>query len=272
MDRKEKELTNLIKPEIKDMDGHRKRLKVALLLAHKNRSLLGKFGHIAGDIFKTMPTPQKTAALSLLAAVTLIIIAGIAGPSAPSVAYAEARETINRSFERIAVLSEEKRAFLEERFQERKLFRSEGHRGFMGIKEISPEEIETRLEQRKLSLAETLVEARNAPDLQVISAEEMPMSGFFARAGRTLGFKMMKHHGEDCPNLPEGICEHFEERVELHEEMKPVSFLIYTNSEGQRVTLGLNADDEPVITFVQPNEDVFSHGRQKMLWKFGKDE
>ncbi len=253
MDQEKETLFNFSKPEIKEMEKHKKCLKAALFSKHKRPSAFKLIGYITGDLFKAMPKLQKIALFSFLTIAFFVFAAGVFGPSASSIAFAEAQKTIGRSFERFAVLSEEKRTSLEERFQERSLFKKDILKEFTPMKEFSFEEIEAKRKERIVSLAETLIEARNAPDLQIVSLEEMPKPGFFAQAGRSFGFKMTRAFDGDCPDLlSDGVCKHFEERLELREEIKPVSFLIYTNSENQKVTLGLNANDEPVIKFVQP--------------------
>jgi len=198
---------------------------------------------------------QKSFALSSVAVVAIIIAAGTLGPSAASVAYADAQEIVGRGFERIANLSDEDRAALEERFQEG--IRLHGEKGFMGMHDLSPEEIEAHNKEIKASLADTLTEAKNATDLQVVSADEMPVGGFIGRAGRAFGMPMMhdvESFEEKLSDLPEDVRQHIEEREKFHEDMKPTSFLMYTNADGEEVTLGVNANDEPVIKFIQSED------------------
>jgi hypothetical protein len=241
---------NLDLPEVRQASEYKKRFRAALLLAHENRSPVRVFGRTVNDFIQSMSKLQKITAFSALAVALAVAGAGFFGPSAFSVAHAEAEEVVNRAFVKIANLSDEERAALEERFQNGMRFKMEAHGEFMGLKDFSLEEMETRHEEMKASLAGALAEAKAAADLQMVSADELPVPGFFGRAGRTFGFKMM-HKPENLEEklavLPEEVRAHFEERRELHEEMQPASFMKYTNSEGETVYLGLNANDEPVV-------------------------
>ncbi len=242
------------------METHKKHLKASLLSAHQERSsLFGMFGSAINDTIKSMSTLQKSLVFGTLTLVVIVGAAGIFGPSVYSVAHAQAQETINRAFFHLANLTDEERANLEEKFQEgmHVKFGKDADDKFLALKDISPEEIEAHHEQIKVSLTDSLAEAQAASDLQIISADELPVTGFFGRAGRAFGIKMM-HKPENLEdkliNLPEDVRQKIEEHASLHEEMKPVSFMVYTNTEGQTVYLGLNTNDEPVVMFVAPEE------------------
>jgi len=257
MDEKKSQFPNLITPKIRDMQSHKRRLRVALLLAHGECSRVQMFGSAINSVIENMSKLQRGLAVGAMALAISVIAGGFLGPSASSVAHAEAQETVNRAFARIANLTDEERADLEQRFQERVQFKSEVRGGFMGMLELTPEEMEARHAEMKASLTEALNEARNAFDLQILSADEMPVPGFLGRTGRAFGFRMMEHHEdfeERLANLPEDIQTHLEERATLHEDMQLVSFLVYTNSLGEKVTLGMNNQDEPVIKLIQPED------------------
>lgn len=265
MNRKKKILSKYDLPDGGGMQKNKRALREALLLAHENRSMFHVFGNLLNNTIKNMSKLQKSFVFSALAIAVVISGAGIFGPSASSVAHANAVEIVNNSFERMVTLEKEVRATLERNFQERIQFRSQAHERYVSLKDFSNDELELRLEAMKLSLVDALVEAKNAPDLKVMDAEEMPISGFLGRAGRTFGFKMTKtreNFEERLQNLPEDICSHFMERAELREDMMPATFLVYTNSEGQVVTLGMNEKNEPVIKFIQPDAGIppFNHG------------
>ncbi len=261
-------LKNLVVPDSSGMTKNKKHLRENLILAHRNKSFFRMIDNLTTNFLKTMTKTQKTFAGSVLAIAIIFTVAGFVGPSADSVAHADAKEIVNRAFERMATLGEKDRASIENKFQERIQFKSEAHQRYVSLNDFSPEDLELKLNEMKLSLFDALSEAKNAPDLKVISADEMPVSGFLGRAGRTFGFKMtkmQKNFEEKIANLPDDICSHFSERREFKEEMMPTSFLVYTDSEGRIVTLGVNSEDEPVIKFVQPEQGVppFGHGAKK---------
>lgn len=257
------------------MHNHKQHLRARLLLMHQNRSMVQMIGEIINNSIKTMSMTQKSFTFSGTAVVVAILVAGVVGPSASSVAYADAQDIVNRGFARLANLTEEQKAELGQKFQDR--IQLKGERGFMGMRDLSTEEINAKHEEMKASLAGALTEAQSASDLQVVSADEMPRPGFVGRAGRAFGFGMTQSAGsfeEKLANLPDEVRQHIEEREELHKEMAPASFLIYTNTDGQKVTLGINADDEPVIKFIQPEDGEFPqfpHKGKGPFWKFGQD-
>ncbi len=270
MNHKEHPFSILNLPKVRQNQKHKKRLREALLLVHQERSKIRIFGNAVNDIIQTMSTLQKGLAFSVLAVAGFVVVAGTFGPSAYSVANAQAQETINRAFVRLANLSDDERAELHEKFQDKVFFRHELGGKFLGIKDISPEEFEAQYEEMKASLTEILAEANAAPDLQIVSADELPVPGFFGRAGRAVGFKMTHKSSTDCEekhaNLPEDIRQKIEEHHALREEMKSVSFMVYTNADGQTVYLGLNANDEPVVVFVNGEHPFSPHGK-RMLFK-----
>lgn len=263
--------SNLDLPKVRQNQEYKKRLRAALLLAHQERSRFSVFGHAINDVLRTMSKPQKSFALGALALAIAIGVAGVFGPSAYSVANAQAKETINRAFTRLANLSDEERAELQEKFQGRMLFKHDAAGHFTALKDISPEELEARHEQMKASLTETLAEAQAAPDLQIVSADELPVSGFFGRAGRAIGFKMMHKPAdfeEKLASLPEDVRLKIEEFRNLHEEMRPVSFMVYTNADGQTVYIGINENDEPVVKFVKSKDGELPfppHGKRMLF-------
>ncbi len=271
MNRKKEQLfSNLNLPKVRQMSEHKRRLRVALLSAHQERSGLRTFGYVVNYHLKTMSTLQKRFALLVIALVVVVGAAGIFGPSASSIVNAQAQENINRAYARLANLSDEERAQIKEEFQGKMFFKYEVGGKFLDSKDLSPEELETRheqmKEQRKEGLTEALAEAQTAPDLRVVSADELPVSGFFGRAGRAFGFKMMhesENREEKFANLPEDVRQKIEEHrascegeeCEEHErEMEQTSFMVYTNADGQTVYLGLDENDEPVMKFVQPKD------------------
>lgn len=272
MSRKEKPFPNLDLPKTQRMRNHKRCLRRSLLAAHQDYSMVRSFGTAISNTIQTMSILQKSTTASALVIAAVLVAAGIFGPSAFSVANAQAQETVNRAFARLANLSAEERATLEENFGERIQFKRGEHGPFMRITELSPEEIKARHKQKQASLAGTLIEAQKAPDLQVISADEMPTPGFFGRAGRAFGFKMVTNRKDfeaKLASLPEDVQQRFANHAELRKEMVPTSFMIYTNPEGQKVTLGINADNEPVIKFFQSEggEPPFSHSRRSLSRK-----
>jgi hypothetical protein len=260
-------------PKVRQAQEHKKRLRAALILAHQERSVAQKLRSIVHGITQAMSPWQKTLALSVLVVVGLAVVAGVFGPSAYSVAQAQAQETVNRALVRLAYLTDEERAALEQKFQA--LHHSEDHGEFVIIGDAASEGAVahgSRMAMRgdaRSSLAEALVEAGAASDLRIVSADELPIPGFMGRAGRAFGFKMMhtpEHLEERLAGLPGDIRKKAEEHIGLHEEVRPVSFMVYTNSRGQMVHLGINADDEPVVVFVMPKEGSEpADGRQLFL-------
>ncbi|MBI2484131.1 hypothetical protein HYV71_03025 [Candidatus Uhrbacteria bacterium] len=232
------------------MNGHRERLRKALIVAHANRSLISAYCAFIHDITYSMSIVKKGVVFSTAGLAIMIVAAGTFGPSAFSVANAQAHGTVNRAYARLANLTDEERAALEITFREK---------------------MEAAREQRKESLAQALVEAQNAPDLRVASADEMPIHGFIGRAGRAFGLKMMRNQNdsdEKFAQLPQDVRERMKEHLTMHEKFKPVSVLVYTNPEGRLVHLGLNDNDEPVVKFIQPKdgEKPLSH-RKGFQWK-----
>ncbi len=263
MKEEKNKLSNIDVPKVGDIKNYKMRLRTALLLEHQNRNSF----YMLGSIMKSMSKIQKGVMVGVLAVAIVVVSAGIFGPSAYSVANAQAQDTINRAFQHIANLSDEDRAELEQKFQERMQFKTEANEGFMGFQDLSPEEIEARHQEMKASLTDALAEAQASSDLQIISADELPVPGFFGRAGRAFGMKMM-NTPEDVEgrlaNLPEDVRQNVEEHMALSEDMRPVSFMVYTNEDGQTVYLGINADDEPVVKIIKPGEGElpFPPGRE----------
>lgn len=252
MNYQESQFPKIEKPEIKSAENYKRRLRTALLLAHGNRSWIQMFNHIIINTINNMTTIQKRIALSSLVLAGLVITAGVLGPSAASVAHAEAQEMVGRAFARIANLNDAERAELQQKFGERIQFQGE-ERPFINMQDMSPEEIANKHATLKASLADALTEAQAAPDLKVISADEMPTPGFIGKAGRAMGLKMRQNQTPEdkLANLPADVRERIEEHSAFREEMQPVSFLVYTNSSGQTVYLGVNAENEPVAKFIK---------------------
>jgi len=273
---------NLDLPKVYGISGYKKRLRAALLSAHESSSGFRIFGRTVLDFTQSMSKLQKGLAFSAFAAAAVVVGAGLLGPSAFSVAQAQAQEVVNRAFVKIANLSDEERAALEEKFQERIQFHIGGNRGFMAFQELSPEEIEAHHAEMKASLAGALTEAKAAPDLQIVSADELPTPGFVGRAGRAFGFRMMhnpENLEEKLANLPEDVRREFEERQKLHEEMAgemaPVSFMKYTDESGATVYIGVNAEDEPVtiMKFLQSEDGEVPFPPQgKKMFFFGRTQ
>jgi len=250
---------NLAKPQVSRMASHKRRLKAALLTAHENRSAVRSFSHVINDVITRMSLGKKSTALATLALFGLVVAAGAVGPSASDVAQAQGTETIRRAFARFINLTDEEKTELEQKFVDRVHFRGEGEPQFRGMDEISDEERSAVRAEIKASLADSLAEAQAAADLEVVAADEMPVGGFVGRAGRAFGLKMMRHSEEDLENVPEDIKARIQEHETAMEEMRPVQFLKYTSSSGQKVTLGVNANDEPVMKFVE-GESPFPGG------------
>ncbi|MBI4122573.1 MAG: hypothetical protein HY462_01100 [Parcubacteria group bacterium] len=242
---------HLAKPQVTRMQSHRRRLKMALLTAHEHRSGVRTFGRIINDAVRTMSLGKKSTLIATVAVFTLVVAAGVLGPSASEVAQAEATSTVKRMFARFVNLTDNEKAELEQKFADRVHFKEAGNVMFRGMTEVSEEEREAMHAEMKASLADSLAEAQAAADLEVVSADEMPVGGFIGKAGRAFGLKMMRHSAEDLANLPEEIQVKISEHETAAEEMRPVKFLKYTNSEGQKVTLGVNANDEPVMKFIE---------------------
>lgn len=271
MNHKESQFLNIKKPKIRPSESYKKRLRTALLLAHGNRSMVQMFNNIIINTIKNMTIIQKRITFSVLALAALVVMAGAIGPSATSVAHAEAQAIVGRAFAHVSNLSDAERAELEQKFGDRIQFQNGDHQ-FMMMKDLDPEEIEKMHETMKASLVEALAEAQAAPDLKVVSADEMPTPGFVGKAGRAFGFKMMQGQNQEdkLANLPEDVRAHIEEREAFREEMQPVSFLVYTNSDGQIVHLGVNADNEPVMKFIQSKDGgpiSPMPGQGRMMWK-----
>ena len=243
---------NLAVPTVLRMSIHKRRLRTALLTAHEHRSNIRSFGHMSNDAIRTMSLGKKSTLFATLAVFGMVVAAGVFGPSATDVAQAQAQASVKRMFARFINLTDEEKAELEHKFQDRVHFKEPGEAGpFRGMMELSDEEREAMHEEMKASLAGSLAEAQAASDLEVVSADEMPIPGFMGKAGRAFGFKMMRHGEEDLANLPEEIQEKIQEHEADMKEMRPVKFLRYTNSEGKQVTLGVNASDEPVMKFIE---------------------
>jgi hypothetical protein len=253
MNQKEKMFSGFSKPKIKGMENHKRLLKRALFLEHNKRLKAGSFIRILSSILKDMSLPKKSVAFGALAIAGIFILAGVIGPSSFSVANAEAQETINRAFVRLANLSDEERSIL--------------HKEFHEYHEVMRMAI--RGDQDETSLADILAEAKEALDLRIISADEMPVHGFLGRAGRAFGFKMMHKTGDHEARfalLPEDVRENFtisttpdgktvyRHGEERHEKSMPASFMVYTNSEGNTVYLGMNENDEPTFVLVTNGE------------------
>lgn len=254
------------------MQAHKRRLRVALLEAHEKRTAFGTVKHIIKDIIEPMSLGKKSTAAATLGVFALILGAGIFGPTASEVAQAEAVNTVKRAFARFANLSEEEKAELQEKFQDRVHFKGAHEPKFRGMMEMTSEEREAKHAEMKAGLADSLIEAQSAEDLEIIDAPEMPKPGFMGRAGRAFGMKMMHKNPENIENLPEEIQEKIREHQEQHEDMQPVKWLKYTNSEGKVVKLGLNAEDEPVIKFVEGEKLFGGHkGVKGMDWTSKKD-
>jgi hypothetical protein len=261
-------LEKLAKPRVKSMQGHKRALKTALLFEHQNRSFAFVFCRIINDFIKTMSLGKKSTAIATFAVFAFVIIAGVVGPSASQVAQAEANNTIKRAFARFVNLTDQERNELDIKFQERVEFKAERGAPVKGFVDLSDEERESRHQEMKASLLDSLVEAQSASDLEIISADQMPIPGFLGKAGRAFGFDMMKEGNSNFGNLPEDIRIRMEERKEHRDDMVPVKFLIYTNQEGQKVVIGVNENDEPVIKFVKPSElDNLRPSNGKSFWK-----
>ena len=239
------------------MASHKRRLKIALLTAHEHRSSVQTLSRISNDFVNHMSLGKKSTALATLAVFGLVVTAGIFGPSASDVAQAEATNTVKRAFARFVNLTDEEKTQMEERFADRVHFREPGEPMFHGMDEMNEEDRDAMHEQMKASLADSLVEAQAAADLEVVSADEMPVDGFWGKAGRAFGMKMMRKAPEDIANLSEEIRARIKEHEADMEEMSPVKFLKYTNTEGQKVTLGVNATDEPVMKFIEGEQPFF---------------
>ncbi|OJI06341.1 hypothetical protein BK004_04215 [bacterium CG10_46_32] len=255
---------NITVPTVSRMASHRRRLKVALLTAHERRSGVQAFGRIINDFIKPMSLGKKSTALATVAVFGLVVTAGVFGPSASEVAQAEATNTVKRAFAHFVNLSDEEKTSLDQKFQGQVHFKEAGEMMFHGMDEISVEEREAKHAEMKASLADSLVEAQAAADLEVISSDEMPLGGFWGKAGRAFGMKMMRKTPKDIANLPEEIQSKIKEHEDLRAEMAPAKFLRYTNSSGKQVTLGLNANDEPMMKFVE-GELPFSGGPEGMM-------
>jgi len=273
MDNEHNPFQNLAKPQVARMASHRRRLKIALLTAHEHRSSVRMFGRISNDFVKCMSIGKKSTAIATVAVFGLVVAAGVFGPSASDVAQAEATSTVKRAFARFVNLSDEEKTQLEQQFQSRIHFKEHGEGMFHGMDELTVEERTAKLEETKASLQDSLTEAQAASDLQVILADEMPIPGFLGKAGRAFGFKMMRHTEEGLANLPDDIKARVQEHEALEAEMKPVKFLVYTNPDGKKVTLGVNATDETVMKFVEGEQPVGGpgvprgpHGREGMMW------
>lgn len=267
--------SNLRCPKVQSIASFKGRLRSALILAHQKQTQVQFLDHLIDNFIKTMSPLQKTLALGTLTLVLVIGVAGIFGPSASSVAHAQAQETLNRAFARLANLSDEEKNALRERFQEGMHIKMKkgGDNGFLAFKDVSPEEIKKYHEKIKASLADALAEAKTASDVRIISADELPTEGFIGRAGRAFGFRMMQKAGDledKLANLPEDVRARIEKQKTLREDMSPVSFMVYTNTDGQVVYLGLNKNDEPVVLFIEPEDGKFIPSGRKMLFKLGK--
>jgi len=238
-------------PRVTRTRSHKRRLKVALLTAHEQQSRVQSFGRIINENVRNMSLGKKSTALATVAVFGLVVTAGVFGPTASDVAQAEASNTIKRAFARFVNLTDEEKASLEDQFQDRVHFRSEDDHLFHGMADLSEADRETMHENMKASLADSLVEAQAAADLEVVSANEMPLPGFIGNAGRALGIKMMHKLPENIENLPADIQDRIKEHEAMRADMESAKFLKYTNTDEQQVTLGLNANDEPVFKFVE---------------------
>jgi len=251
MNQEKSPFNNLTVPSVKRMQSHKRRLKAALLTAHEKRSLVSAFINIISDLKNNMSLGKKSTAIATVAVFALIVAAGAFGPSASEVARAEGASTVKRMFARFINLTDEEKADLEGKFAERVHFKEAGEPHFLGMMDVSEEERDAMHAEMKASLEDLLAEAQAAADLEIVSADEMPVGGFIGKAGRAFGLKMMRHSEEDLGNLSEEMRAKIAEHETAMEEMHPVKFLKYTNSEGQKITLGVNAEDEPVMKFIE---------------------
>jgi len=273
------EQINIILPNMAEMKAHKRRLKIALLEHQERLSWAHMFSRFIIDLKNNMTLGKKSTALATVAVFALIIGAGIIGPTASDVAQAEAVNTVKRAFAHFTNLTDEEKSNLQERFQDRVHFKEQGEQMFHGMDELTQEDREAKHEEMKASLLDSLAEAQVADDLQVISADEMPQQGFLGKAGRAFGFKMMRPNSDNLENLPEEIQDRIKEHEEMHEDMETVKFLTYTNKEAQVVTLGINANDEPVMKFVEGEMSMMGPGgpngqkggMMRGLWKNAQD-
>jgi hypothetical protein len=58
--------------------------------------------------------------------------------------------------------------------------------------------------------------------------------------------------------------------AELQEDKHPETFMVYTNTEGKTVYLGLNGDDEPVVVLITDGE--YSPEGQRMIIRSSNDD
>jgi hypothetical protein len=232
-------------PKITHTNAHKRRLRVALLTAYEKRSIVSSVWHIIKDIIKPMQLGKKSTALATLALFAVVVAAGVAGPSASEVVEAEAVNTVKRGFSRLAQLTEEERLELKE--------------------------------QHKLDLQAALEEALVAEDLEIVDAPEMPKRGFLGKMGRSFGMHPMHKGGDWIKKFDtDGDGELSEEEMAAKMEQygdkgeafkehklgkgdytakrdytKPVKFMQYTDSEGNKVTLGVDENDVPVMKFIE---------------------
>jgi hypothetical protein len=258
MNKQEMPFDNLDLPKVERNQAHKQLLKATLLSAHQQRTGLQILSSAIGDVFSSISTSHRGLTYSVLTVAVLLLIAGTLGPSASSVAQAQAQENINRAFVRLASLPEDELAELQTTFQGKMLFKHGSEGGFIAMNNLDSEDAEVKFRQRQASLTDILAEAKAASDLRIVSADEMPMPGFFGRAGRAIGLKMM-HRTADfeakIASLPEDVRQKVGEQRAVHEESRPASFMVFTNADGQTVYLGLNANDEPVMVLVTSGDN-----------------
>ena len=245
-----------------------------------------------------MSIGKKSTALATLALFALVVVAGVAGPSATEVAQAEAVNTVKRAFGRLAHLSDADRAIVRENFGGDVRFslahtdpakladmkEKFGHMGYMKFDELTEEERLELKEKHKVDLEGALEEALGADDLVIIDAPEMPKKGFFGKMGRSFGMHLYSKGGDWMTKFDTNgdgdvsIEEHEVMRDEMHFEMhgekapddvmhlkkgdftakldypKPVKFMQYTDLEGNKVTLGVDENDVPVMKYIDGDD------------------
>ena len=85
MNNKNTQLYKFAKPQIRGMQSHKRRLKVALLTAHEKRSFIHSFVSIISDSIKYMSLSKKSTAIATAAMFGLVVVAGVFGPTASEV-------------------------------------------------------------------------------------------------------------------------------------------------------------------------------------------
>ena len=240
----------------KEVTLHKHALKYALLRTYASEQRNTWKG---GEIFMK----HKLVFMSITSIFVLVLLFGYAFLGNNSFTpRAEAKEAVEKAFDRIITLSSEERQQLEQRL--------------------------------KADLESSLTEAKNARDLEVVPEEEIQRITPPTIEGKEVfGIGMRKKTSEGTPSLESeekgAVTKHFEiveEDVVQRGEAEPgvrvafepgkipvphgVKVLRYTDPKGNKVILGINEQDEPVMKMIRMENLEDEHRKVENIQFFNK--